>query len=83
MNNNSPLSINAVMAAMANYAEAQADENAACARHEGYSWDYYGRDYILATEKAEEKAKKVLQDYINLCVGQALIEAGVIPDKKV
>ena len=58
------LSIDAVMAAMANYAEAQADEASAKASYTGYSWDYYGQRYIDAVASAKEAAEKILRDYI-------------------
>ena len=68
----SPLSIDAVMAAMADYAEASAEERKARAEYAGYSWGYHGYNYIEAVNKAKERAQEALEDYIRRCVDIAL-----------
>ncbi len=66
------LSIDAVMAAMANYAEAQSEHDSARAKYDDYSWDWYGRRYINAVDSAKEAAGKILEQYIEACVTKAL-----------
>lgn len=66
------LSIDAVMSAMANYAEAQSDHDVAREKYEGYSWGYHGSSYIDAVNSAKERAQEVLEQYIEACVERAL-----------
>jgi hypothetical protein len=58
------LSVSAVMAAMANFADASHEEETAREAYDGYSWGYHGSHYIDAVVKSREAAEKCLQDYI-------------------
>ena len=69
---NNILSIDSVMAAMGKYAEAQSIEASEREAYDGWSWDYHGSHYILATEKAKKHAESVLEQYIDACVEKAL-----------
>lgn len=60
----SRLSIDAVMAAMTDYATAQAEEQAARAEYGGYSWGYHGGGYLAAIETAKAAAEAALNEYI-------------------
>lgn len=66
------LSIDAVMAAMADYAEASAEHGAALSSYDGYSWDWHGASYIAAVNNAKERAEHVLEQYIEQMVQVAL-----------
>ena len=68
------LNVSAVMSAMTAYAEAQKQHDEARENYQGYSWGYYGSSYLRAVQEAEEEAQKVLDDYIDLKIAQALEE---------
>lgn len=68
---NNRLPLDAIMACMADYAEACANERAAkrVYRNEGgHSWDYHGSEYIKAVEEAQESCEKELEAYIDSCI---------------
>lgn len=66
------LDVDAVMAAMQDYAEARGEHDAALAKYDGYSWDWHGSGYIDAVESAKDHAKDVLEKYIEACVRRAV-----------
>jgi len=66
------LSIDAVMSAMADYANAQSIHDAAREKYNGYSWDWHGSDYIDAVDRARTSAEQVLEQYIDACVQRAI-----------
>lgn len=66
------LSIDAVMAAMADYANAQSIHDAAREKYDGYSWDWHGSSYIDAIDRARTSAEQVLEQYIDACVQRAI-----------
>lgn len=68
------LNVGAVMSAMTAYAQAQKRHDEAYENYDGYSWGYYGASYLRAVEAAEEEAQKVLDEYIDLKIAQALEE---------
>lgn len=62
------LPLDAIMACLADYAEACRSEGEARADYDGYSWDYHGSRYIEAVEDAQKDAEKELEAYIDACV---------------
>ena len=66
------LSIDAVMSAMADYANAQSRHDAAREKYDGYSWGWYGSSYIDAVDRARDAAEKVLEQYIDACVQRVI-----------
>ncbi|TXG78283.1 hypothetical protein E6Q11_01415 [Candidatus Dojkabacteria bacterium] len=66
------LSIDAVMSAMVDYANAQKEHDAARESYEGYSWGWAGESYIEAVDRARDATEKVLEQYIDACVQRAI-----------
>lgn len=73
------LGIECLMQAMANHAEAVADEREARSRYTGYSWGYHGREYIQRVEDAAAEVEKRLNEYIDARVDARLAESVVHP----
>lgn len=69
---NQILSIDAVMAAMSEYAASQKRHDKARAEYEGYSWGYHGWSYIRDVDESKVNAEKVLEQYIEACVQRAI-----------
>jgi len=68
------LNVAAIMSAMTDYAQRQSEHDKALAEYEECSWDYHGWEYIVAVEEARDHAQKVLDEYIDLKIAQALEE---------
>ncbi len=66
------LPLDAIMACLADYADACRREGEAKADYDGYSWDYAGSRYIAAVEDAQKDAEKELEAYIDACVAAEL-----------
>lgn len=71
------LPLDAIMACLADYAEACRAEGEAKADYDGYSWDYHGSRYIEAVENAQKDAEKEIEAYIDACVKAELEDLGV------
>jgi len=43
-------------------------------KFEGYSWDYFGSDYIKDKKDAQDQFEKAIEEYIDLKIEAALIK---------
>lgn len=62
-----------VLDAFLQYARCAHEEEVARTGYEGGSWGYHGQHLISATSKAEDRAVKLLDEYINERIAQALV----------
>ena len=72
----STLDIDCLMEAMSNYHDAKEAERRAYNAYQGYSWGYYGSDYIEAVARAAEAVREhltaVIQDAVRTEIREAL-----------
>jgi hypothetical protein len=59
------LELRCLVQALSNMMKAENDEMRQREQYVGYSWDYFGRSYIEATEKATEDFAERLNAYID------------------
>lgn len=58
------LKIECLLEALENYMEARHEHDKARDEYTGYSWGYYGRDYIEKKEKAAEVFQEKLEEIV-------------------
>ena len=58
------LDIECLVQAFQNAVKAKSEHDKARDEYGGYSWGYYGRNYVVAMEDAAEELQKRLDDYI-------------------
>ena len=59
------IEINDIIDALADVADVQVRYKESVAAYEGYSWDYHGAYIIEELEKSKEKAKELMNKYID------------------
>lgn len=60
--------------AMEKYSDAKAEHDKARDEYDGYSWGWYGADYVDRMESASLKVKELLNKYIDTRVKEAILE---------
>ena len=55
----------ALMQAMQRWMDAKGEHDIAYSKFEGFSWDYYGKNFIEAVEDAEKDVEENLQKYVD------------------
>ena len=75
------ITIDALMAAMQEYADAVGEEREARKGYEGHSWDWFGRSYFDQIDEAKNKAQTLMDGYVKAAARIALAEHGIVENK--